>query len=149
MANTEVAFHFNVPNKVAYTCKLLRKATLAGARLAVLAPPDLLARLDAELWAFSPQDFVAHVRMPCTAQAQERSPVLLCDEAAPTDAAQAAGYSILVNLGTQVPAGFEGFARLIEIVSQDDADRQAARARWKHYEAGGVAIVRHDVAQSA
>jgi DNA polymerase-3 subunit chi len=144
MAQTEIAFHFNVPNKVAYTCKLLRKATLAGARLAVLAPADVLVRLDNALWALSPQDFIAHVRMPSTEQVLERTSVVLSEEVA-----QLSGYGVLVNLGAPIPQGFEGFARVIEIVTQEEADRQAARARWKHYEAGGHPIVRHDVAHSA
>jgi len=46
-----------------------------------------------------------------------------------------------------VPEGFERFERLIEVVSQDDGDRQRARARWKHYADRGYAIQRHDLAQ--
>jgi DNA polymerase III subunit chi len=144
MAKTDIAFHFNAPNKLVYTCKLLRKATLSGARVAVLAPPELMARLDIELWGFSPVDFVAHVRTPCLVEVQERTPVLLCE-----DAAQLSGYGVLVNLGMQIPQGIDGFARLIEIVTQDEADRQAARVRWKHYEAGGYIIQRHDLAQAS
>jgi DNA polymerase-3 subunit chi len=34
---------------------------------------------------------------------------------------------------------------VIEIVSGDDDDRQAARARWKHYAARGYAIQKHEV----
>ena len=78
MAKTDLAFHFNAPSKVAYACKLLRKATLAGARVAVLAAPEVLARLDAELWAFSQLDFVAHVRAPCTPEVLQRTPVVVC-----------------------------------------------------------------------
>jgi DNA polymerase III subunit chi len=144
MAKTDIAFHFNAPNKLTYTCKLLRKATHAGARVAVLAPPELLSRLDIELWAFSAQDFVAHVRAPCPAEVQNRTPVLLCE-----DAAQLSGYSVLVNLGVQIPQGLDSFARLIEVVTQDEADRQAARVRWKHYEAGGYTIERHDLSQAS
>jgi DNA polymerase III subunit chi len=142
MAKTDIAFHFNAPNKLTYTCKLLRKATLAGARVAVWAPPELLARLDSALWAFSSVDFIAHARAPCPAEVQSRTPVLLCE-----DAAHLSGYGVLVNLGVQIPQSLDGFARLIEVVTQDEADRQAARMRWKHYEAAGYTIVRHDLAQ--
>jgi DNA polymerase III subunit chi len=144
MAQPDIAFHFNAPHKVAYTCKLLRKAALAGARVAVLGPADVLTRLDLELWVFSPQDFIPHVRMPCAPEVLERTSVVLCEAAT-----QLSGYGVLVNLGVQVPKGFEGFARVIEIVTQDEADRQAARVRWKHYEAGGWPLLRHDVAQAA
>jgi DNA polymerase-3 subunit chi len=52
---------------------------------------------------------------------------------------------VLVNLGEHVPAGFDRFERLIEVVTLDDADRQQARGRWKHYTDLGYAIVRHDL----
>ena len=39
---TEVAFHFNAPDKLAYVCRLLRKATGSGARVVVTANPGLL-----------------------------------------------------------------------------------------------------------
>jgi DNA polymerase III subunit chi len=142
MAKTDLAFHFNAPNKVAYTCKLLRKATQAGARVAVLAAPELLARLDAELWAFSPLDFVAHVRVPCTPPVLQRTPVVLCET---LEQAQGAGYSVLVNLLPTVPDGFEHFDRVIEVVTLDDADRLSARARWKRYTDLGYEITRHDL----
>jgi DNA polymerase-3 subunit chi len=52
---------------------------------------------------------------------------------------------VLVNLGDAVPAGFDAFQRVIEIVSMDDEDRQQARARWKHYTALGFDIERYDL----
>jgi DNA polymerase III subunit chi len=45
-----------------------------------------------------------------------------------------------------VPEGFERFERLIEVVTQDDEDRQRARRRWKHYADRGYAITRRDLA---
>ena len=42
---TEVAFHFNAPDKWAYACRLLRKAVAAGAKVVVLAEPA-----DLEQW---------------------------------------------------------------------------------------------------
>jgi DNA polymerase III subunit chi len=160
MPSTDLAFHFNAPSKHSYACKLLRKATAAGARVVVLAEPALLARLDMELWTFSPLDFIAHVRLPCSAHALASSPVLLCDsldehgDALAAVAADAltvtpAAHSVLVNLTTTVPSRFTSFSRVIEVVSHDEADRQAARARWKHYTGLGYTITRHDLKLSA
>ena len=64
---TEIAFHFNAPDKLAYACRFARKAQRAGARLVILAPRPVLTELDRMLWSFSPQDFVAH----CFADADE------------------------------------------------------------------------------
>jgi DNA polymerase III subunit chi len=146
MAKTDLAFHFNAPNKVAYACKLLRKATQAGARVAVLAAPDVLARLDAELWAFSSVDFVAHVRAPRTPEVLARTPVVLCEA---LDQVQAGLFGVLVNLWPTVPDGFEQFGRVIEVVTLEDLDRQSARARWKHYTDLGYEITRHDLKLAA
>jgi DNA polymerase III subunit chi len=137
---TELAFHFNAPGKVAYACKLLRKATSAGARVAVLVPPALLGRLDQELWTFSPLDFVAHVCAPCTAQAMAHSPVLLCE-----DAAHAQGFGVLLNLSDAIPKDVSQFDRVIEVVTADASDRVGARERWKQYVALGYDITRHDL----
>ena len=51
---------------------------------------------------------------------------------------------VLVNLGAELPAGFGRFERLIDIVSDDEADRRLARSRWRHYADRGYAITRHD-----
>ena len=49
---TEVSFHFNVPDRAEYTCRLLRKATRQGARVTVTGPGDVLSGLDRALWTF-------------------------------------------------------------------------------------------------
>ena len=42
---TEIAFHFNAPDKLAYACRFARKAQRAGARLVILAPRPVLTEL--------------------------------------------------------------------------------------------------------
>lgn len=138
---TEVAFHFNAPDKLAYACRLLRKAVGSGARVVVTAPADVLARLNSLLWTFSQLDFIPHAMASDPAHVQVASPVLLAETLAALPHRQ-----VLLNLGDQVPAGFDQFERLIEVVSLDDADRQLARGRWKHYADDGHTIVRHDLA---
>lgn len=138
---TEVAFHFNAPDKLAYACRLLRKAVAAGSRVVVTAPADALARLDTLLWTFSQTDFVAHVRQPAEPGLLAASPVVLTE----TPAQALPHRQVLLNLGTQLPAGFEQYQRVIEVVSLDDEDRQQARDRWKHYTELGYTIVRHDL----
>jgi DNA polymerase-3 subunit chi len=59
------------------------------------------------------------------------------------------GRQVLVNLGDEVPAGYEGFERLIEIVAVDDHGRMTARQRWKHYTAKGYELLQHDLSKLA
>jgi len=138
---TEVAFHFNAPDKLAYACRLLRKAVAGGSRVVVTAPAEALARLDTLLWTFSQTDFIAHARQPAEAQLLAASPVVLTE----TPAQDLPHHQVLLNLGAQVPAGFDRYERLIEVVSLDDEDRQQARGRWKHYTDLGYQIIRHDL----
>ena len=142
---TEVAFHFNAPDKVAYACRLLRKALGGGARLVVLGDDDTLGLLDRALWNMAPHEFVAHCRQDAHDFVLEASPIVLAPS---TDSVP--HQQVLLNLGDAVPAGFGRFERLIEVVGRDDADdRQRARARWKHYADRGYAITRHDLALRA
>jgi len=57
---TEVAFHFNVPDKLSYGCRLLRKAWGSGAQVVVIGGPETLESLDLMLWTFSALEFVPH-----------------------------------------------------------------------------------------
>ena len=142
---TEVAFHFNVPDKLGYACRLLRKATGSGARVVVTGDAALLRSLDVELWSFSPLEFIPHCHAASAdAPVLAASPVVLADSPRGTP-----HHEVLVNVGGPVPEGFERFERLIELVSVDDDDRQQARARWKHYADRGYAIRRHDLAGEA
>lgn len=136
---TELAFHFNLPDKLSYACRLLRKASRAGARVVVTGEAEQLQQLDVALWTFAPLEFVSHCTAQAPAQMVQASAVVLA-----RDLEQTPHTQILLNLGAEVPRGFERFERLIELVSQQDVDRQAARARWRHYAGRGYAMVRHD-----
>ncbi len=141
---TEVAFHFNAPDKLGYVCRLLRKATGAGARVVVTGAADSLSQLDTALWTFGALEFVPHCRADSDAALVAHSPVVLAEALT-----GAPSHGVLVNLGDEVPAGFERFERLIEIVTAGETDRTCARNRWRHYTDRGYAIVRHDLAQKA
>ena len=140
---TEITFHFNVPDKLLYSCRLVRKACLSGARVIVTAEPAVLAELDPLLWSFSPPDFLPHCRLDASAHTLAATPVVLAEslEACPH-------YGVLVNLGHSVPPGFERFERFIEVVTQAADERLAARSRWKHYTDRGYAMKQHDLAAS-
>jgi DNA polymerase-3 subunit chi len=139
---TEVAFHFNAPDKLGYACRLLRKAWGSGARVVVTGASDLLQELDVTLWTFSALEFIPHCQAAAADdRVQARTPIVLAES--PRSAPH---QQVLVNLGGAVPDGFERFERLIEVVTQQDEDRLQARQRWKHYADRGYSMVRHDLA---
>lgn len=141
---TEVDFHFNVPDRLAYSCRLLRKASRQGAGVAVAGPAAVLDALDRLLWTFEDTEFVPHLRLGAEARVPPRlqsTPVWLVDAAQ-----QASHLPVLLNLNEQPADGFESFARLIEVVGSDPVEREAARRRWRHYASRGYSIKAHEVA---
>ncbi len=140
---TEIAFHFNAPDKLAYACRLLRKAVNAGSRVVVTGDAPSLQALDTLLWTFSPHEFVAHCRAGSPAEQLMASPVVLAGQI--QGGAELPHHQVLLNLGQEVAAGYERFERTIEVVTLDEQDRQSARQRWKHYADRGYAITRHDL----
>ncbi|MEO7939206.1 MAG: DNA polymerase III subunit chi [Betaproteobacteria bacterium] len=138
---TEIAFHFNMTDKTDYVCRLLRKASAQGARVAVTGPQAALLDLDKALWSFSAVDFVPHCSADSPAAVREASPVLL---GLPLD--ELPHHEVLLNLDAEVPVGFERFARVIEVVGSDDQERAQSRVRWKYYQQRGYPIVQHDMA---
>ncbi|MEO8856367.1 MAG: DNA polymerase III subunit chi [Burkholderiaceae bacterium] len=139
---TEVSFHFNAPDKLAYACRLLRKAATRGSRVAVTGGDVLRQQLDRDLWTFSATEFVPHCSDTSASRMLAVSPVIFCESAS-----AAPHQEVLLNLGPRVAEGFERFERLIEVVGNDPADREESRVRWKYYRDRGYAIVRHDFAE--
>jgi len=139
---TEISFYFNVPSRMEYACRIARKAQRQGSALVVAAGQGALTELDRQLWRFAPAEFVPHAWAERSEDVPDRlhaSTVWLS-----ADALASPVHEALLNLGDDVPAGFETFARLYEIVSTDEADRAAARGRWKRYADRGYAIRRHE-----
>ena len=113
---TEVAFHFNVPDKLGYACRLLRKAHAAGSRVVVTGPAEELRTLDVQLWTFSPAEFIPHCHAAAADPAVvDASPVLLADAPRGTP-----HQEVLVNLGAAVPDGFERFERRLAQAGADE-----------------------------
>jgi DNA polymerase-3 subunit chi len=137
-----VAFHFNVADRVDYACRLARKALFRGARVLLLVPDErLFSALRSGLWNLGAQGFMAHATDDDPPFVLERSALHLKRVIGPADP-----RDVLVNLGAKVPPEYTEFNRVIELVSRDDADREEARLRWKHYVAAGLRPERLDLA---
>ncbi len=140
---TEVNFHHGAGDPLVYACRLLLKAQRSGARVAATGAAPLLQALDVALWSFDPLSFVPHLRLRAGERPAARladTPIWLVDQ--PGDASQ---HEVLVNLGPQVPSGFESYLRLFEIVGRADDERQAGRERLRHYRSRGYEIVLHEL----
>lgn len=137
---TAIAFHLPAADKPGYTCRLIRKAVSKGARLMVTGDDQALKQLDLDLWRFSAADFVPHCGPDAPPRMRQRSPVVLTNELTGV-----ADGMVLVNLGPEMPQGFESFERVIEVVAPDDEELRLARQRWKRYQAAGFEPVKFDL----
>ena len=137
---TGVEFHFNAPDKMGYACRLLRKAAARGAKVAVTGESEFLRELDIVLWTFAPLEFIPHCTASAPANMLDATPIVLCP-----GLREAPHQDVAVNLGSEVPEGFERFGRLIEVVAVDEVDRVHARRRWQHYKSRGYELKRIDL----
>lgn len=155
-----VDFAFGAADRLRMACAVTQKHYLAGRRLVVYTQ-DLqrLALFDRLLWGFEATAFVPHV-MADDALASD-TPVVLTSSmsalAADGSASRAddtpAGSlgedlgteTWLLNLDLACPTHLECYPRVLEIVSDHDDDKRAARERWRQYQAAGHTLHAHDV----
>ncbi len=147
-----IDFAFGAPDRLRTACQVVRKRFLAGQRLVVYCKDgSRLAAFDRMLWAFDDTAFVPHV-LANDPLASETPVVLTAGD--PGQAAQAVAQANqpapwLLNLDDECPPGFEAFERLLEIVSDDPDDKQAARQRWRTYQTAGHTPQSHDLSRAA
>lgn len=86
--------------------------------------------LDKLLWTYNDISFLPHgINLPQT-------PLLITHEETPENIIATHhlnNYDILLNLTLKTPHFFSQFQRIIEIISGDPIDRQAARERYRFY----------------
>ena len=141
-----IDFAFGAPDRLRTACAATRKRYLAGERvLAYCSDPQRLTAFDRMLWAFDPTSFIPHVGVDDPLAAV--TPVVLSSTSPASwlqtrGAGDAAPWVLNLDDGCVPDAG--QFSRIMEIVSDDEADKHLARQRWRAYAAAG-----HDVRSHA
>jgi DNA polymerase-3 subunit chi len=127
-AVTRIDFHTNIGDKVAYACRLARKAYGARGKLVLLASDAAqAAALNSGLWTVGETDFLPHALAGDALAAH--SPIIVTDSLD----GEFPHYDMLVNLTQAAPARFERFQRVFEIISTDEQDAAAGRKRYVAY----------------
>lgn len=140
---TTIDFYFNAEDRLQVACRIAGKAASQKKRLLIYAPGgDVAQRIDRMLWTWPAIGFVPHCLSDDTLAPE--TPVLISAEAVADSPCE-----VLLNLSQDCPPHFERFDRLLEIVSRDEDDRQAGRARFKFYRDRGYAIQSHDLASGS
>ncbi|MCQ4346172.1 DNA polymerase III subunit chi [Pseudomonas stutzeri] len=117
--------------RLTYACRLAAKAWREGHRIYLNCQARTQAEaLDARLWSFAAASFVPHQ----LADEGPEAPLLLAW------GGDAGGeQSLLINLADSVPAFFERFPRIAEVVDQEPQRRAALRSSYRFYKERGYA----------
>lgn len=147
---SRIDFAFGARDRLRMACEIIRKHYLAGREIVIYTQDTkLLERLDLLLWGFDAAAFVPHVAANDPLAAH--TPVTLTTQPPvrrlPVQNSEQAAW--LLNLDAQCPPNIGQFERVLEIVSNNDEDRQSARERWRSYKADGHILHAHDIAQRA
>ncbi len=136
-----IDFHSQVNNKPLYSCRLIRKIMASPSEdlpmrnIVVVGSKDFLKDLDQQLWTFSASDFLPHAWG--TDDFAIETPIVLVESFEAPELDALPHGDVLIHVGRNLPKSVEGlaarFPRIVEIVSTDDADRQAGRERYKAY----------------
>jgi len=129
---------FDPQNRLVTACRLIEKAWRQGHQVFLRTDSEANTQaLDNLLWTFRQGSFLPHEVFDGQTEAGD-TPIWLGHGATPEFIAD-----VLVNLGTDLPEGFERFQRLAEIIDQDEMVKAAGRLRFKGYRERGCAPETH------
>jgi DNA polymerase III subunit chi len=135
---TRIEFYFNVADKQQAVADLVQSAIVKRRQIMLFATGEKMASdVSVSLWQNKPESFLPHVQLnhlhaPVTPvviglQGNDLAPDLMQDD-------------MLINLTIREPGFFSRFTQLVELVSEDEQDKLAARARFKFYRDRGYEI---------
>jgi DNA polymerase-3 subunit chi len=140
---TRIDFYLDADDRLRVACRLAAKAVGQKLRVLVYAPDgEVAAAVDRLMWTTPAIGFLPHVAAGHRLAAETPVVIARGPEAAPHD-------EVLINLAAEWPPAFARFQRLAEIVTTDEEDKRAARARYRFYRDRGYEIRTHNLATAA
>lgn len=136
---TKVFFYHGASDKIAAACALISGAWAKRRPILVYAPdPAVADGIDRLLWTRDQLSFVPHCRADSPLATE--TPILIADRLD-----RIAQDERLMNLSNEIPRAYERFQSLIEVVGQDEDERQAARERVRQYKMQGCEVSYFDL----
>jgi DNA polymerase III subunit chi len=128
----------------AFACRLTEKAYLKDLKIVIVS--DTLAdaqALDELLWTFNDRSFIPH-KMCLDEQSMDPATAvhLTVETALPT-------ADLLVNLAQRLPAQFQRYARIAEVIDADEERRRLGRERFKAYRDLKLPLETHQIDETA
>lgn len=120
-------------------CKITEKAYRQGHRIFIKTNTDETSRLlDNLLWTFRQGSFIPH---ELYMEAIEHEAPVLIGHIDPQQDVSA----VLVNLSGQIPVKHERYARIAEIIENNEASREQGRIRFRTYRHSGHELETHEI----
>lgn len=119
-------------------CELAKRGYAANLPILVLARDAAQAEaLDDLMWSFDPDEYLPH-QIAELDEGDDDTPILIS-----TPEMDIPTRALLINLRDAAPTG--SFDRVLEVVPADPSARGPLRERWKHYQALGFDVNKHDM----
>jgi DNA polymerase-3 subunit chi len=135
---TRIEFYFNVADKQQAIANLVQAAIVKRRQIMLFAADEKMASdVSVSLWQNKPESFLPHVQLNHFHASVTPVVIGLQGSDLVLDLMQ---DDMLINLTIKEPSFFSRFTQLVELVSDDEQDRQAARARFKFYRDRGYEI---------
>jgi DNA polymerase-3 subunit chi len=137
------------PQRRAFACRLAEKAYLRDLRIVIVN--DTLAdaqALDDLLWTFNDRSFIPHKVCLDEASLDPATKVHLTVESA-LETTVHSSADLLVNLTARLPAHWERYNRIAEIIDADEERRRLGRERFKSYRDLKVTVETHQLDETA
>jgi DNA polymerase III subunit chi len=134
----------------AFACRLTEKAYLKDLKIVIVS--DTLAdaqALDELLWTFNERSFIPHKVCIDEHSVDPATAVHLTVEAALPTADLLPAADLLVNLAQRLPAEFQRYARIAEVIDADEERRRLGRERFKVYRDLKLPLETHQIDETA
>lgn len=143
--NTRVDFAFNADHRLRAACHSIQKHYIVGNQIIVYTQ-DLkrLEHFNNLLWGFQTTAFIPHAY--CHEPISNQAPIILSNQS-PDLLLGILNKPWLLNLDLACPPSAEKFERILEIVSNHEQDKDAARSRWMQYTEMGFDVRGHNLQQ--
>jgi DNA polymerase-3 subunit chi len=131
-----INFAFGATQRIAQACQTTLKQYLAGQKMVIYASDIArLRQFDQKLWAVDEAAFVPHVWAEDPLAPQ--TPIVLVNKDLARTLEGMSPDTWLLNLDDACPPTCGPLERVLEIVSDEPEDKEAARMRWRNYQAAG------------
>lgn len=129
----------NGGNSDRFACAIASKAWQSGNKVHIhTASADTTNRFDDLLWTYKDISFLPHEVFDVNTD--EETPITIGYADQYPESAQ-----VMVNLGPDVPDFAGKFERVIEIVGDNESDKQLARERYRQYKNADYEIHNHTI----